>query len=190
MGITAGTLIHDLASAEQPGTPVLIQVSDYRSRLDLLRAVQEEAEGHGIQIHNLSAPAEMMARMSVMRPERDALAVLIDAGRMTQWAPVLEARRELLPQHVRFLLVFLMREDIPQLEQTAPAFWSWAKVGLETDVQPDQPLSSGALADEMERRTGHRPAGFLAAWRRGEIADTFENSSWLNLATALAEEAE
>lgn len=65
---------------------------------------------------------------------------------------------------------------------------------LASFAQPrDWPEDLPARVAEFERRTGHPPEEYVAAWRRGEIDDTPENSreaiEALALREALAEAA-
>ncbi len=107
-----------------------------------------------------------------------------------RWAPWLEANREALPQWMRFVVVLMMPEDVPALARLAPAFLSWAK-GLEIrKLTIPGAIPPGDIEAELSRitaETGMSPEAFVEAWQRGEIPDTFRNTTWLNLAWAAAQ---
>ncbi len=184
-------LIEDLTAAYPDGTPVLVLVDDYLERKDIAAALAEEADLYGIELLQSPTPEDAQGRWPTGEGSRGRAALaLIDAGAGERWAPWLEANREALPQWMRFVVVLMMPQDVPALARLAPAFLSWAK-GLEIrKLTIPGTIPAADIEDELSRitaETGMSPEAFVEAWQRGEIPDTFRNTTWLNLAWAAAQ---
>jgi len=180
-------LVEDLASVSE-GQPALVLVDNYRERERLAKDLTEEADLYGIQVIVPSTPEDAQQQVSAGNGNgARAAVILIDAGAADAWGPWLEANREALPQWVRFVVVLMMPADVPVLSRLAPAFMSWAK-GLEIrklDVPGGIPSDDvDAELAQLEKETGMSADAFVDAWRRGDVPDTFRNTTWLNLAWA------
>lgn len=185
-------LLDDLALLDpQDGMPAIILVRDYGERDALVAEIEREAMIHEIEIVIISSPEEAATKMpSLSASNNQAAALQIRAGTAAEWGRWLDANRDRLPSFCRFVLVFLLAEDMPALAMAAPAFLSWAKGRIiERLVIREDDAPTNDMADEIERmraETGWTPGELIAAWERGELADTYQNNVWLNVARAAA----
>jgi len=183
-------LLDDLALLDQQdGMPAIILVRDYGERDALVAALVREAMIHQIEIVAVNSPEEAATTVpSLAAGKGQAAALLLRAGTAAAWGRWLDANRDRLPLFCRFVLLFVLAADLPALATAAPALLSWAKgriierlVVREADVPADD------VAEEIERmraETGRTPGELIAAWERGEVADTYQNNVWLNVARA------
>jgi hypothetical protein len=187
---SVGLLLDDLALLDQQdGMPAIVLVRDYGERDALVAAVAREARIHEVDVVTVSSPEEAVATMpSLSASRRQAAALLLRAGTAAAWGRWLDANRDRLPSFCRFVLLFVLAEELPALAMAAPAFLSWAKGRIiERLVLREADAPTNDVADEIERmrvETGRTPRELIAAWERGEIADTYQNNVRLDVARA------
>lgn len=183
-------LLDDLALLDpQDGMPTILLVRDYGERDALVAELVREARIHEVEIVAVNSPEEAATTIpSLSARKNQAAALRIRAGTAAAWAQWLDANRDRLPSFCRFVLVFVLVPDLPALAMAAPAFLSWAKGRIiERLVIREEDEPTNDVADELDRmraETGRTPGELIAAWERGEVADTYQNNVWLNVARA------
>lgn len=189
MGANLQNLIEDLAITAPDGTPTIILVEDYRERVDLAQAIQDEAALFGVEIVSFARLDHAQEGLPQLDAQRNQAALLlVDPHEASAFGPWLDAIREALPSFVRFLVVVVLRGDLAALAKSAPAFMSWAKAAeipqISSEVATIGPDEIAAELRCMTELTGLTPDAYVEAWQQGKLPDTHQNTVWLNLAFA------
>jgi hypothetical protein len=189
MNETIAALVEDIATNAPTGTPIIVLVDDYRERADLAGLLTEEAALFGINVATFSRFDEASERLPQLEAACDRAAILlVDSNEAATFGSWLDASREALPTFVRFVAVLVFRRDLPAFAKNAPAFMSWAKVNefahLAKEIADTQVSEVEAELRRMQEATGLSPEKYIEAWQRGDIPDTYRNTTWLNLAYA------